>query len=189
MSQSSYGGEGMAAIQTYMDAWFDLADPKPTMVSPEDIARALACQCRYNGHCSRFYSVAEHSVIVSEIVPPELRIHGLLHDAHEAYTGDIVCPLKRLLPGLRQIERRVQAVIYEALGLRWPLSGERRVELKCADRRVLATEHEQLFAHWRVWDDDIGVKPLDRHLECLPPSEAEWRFMQALKACQTVSWT
>lgn len=75
-----------------------LLDPRPGDVHPEVIAHSLALQCRYGGHCPRFLSVAEHSLLVAEVVArehPELALAALLHDAAEAYVGDWPSPLKK----------------------------------------------------------------------------------------------
>ena len=85
--------------------YFDLADPKPEQIEITDIAGALSKICRFGGHCYRFYSVAEHCYhcsMVAEASPLAL----LLHDAAEAFTGDIVKPLKIMLPEFAAIERR-----------------------------------------------------------------------------------
>jgi hypothetical protein len=63
----------------------------------EVIAHSLACQCRYLGHTKKFYSIAQHSCHVHDILPPEFRFVGLMHDAPEAYLGDVVTPIKRNL--------------------------------------------------------------------------------------------
>ena len=91
----------------------------PTHVELEDIAHALAHQCRWGGHTRRFYSIAEHCLLVAALVPPAHRAYALLHDASEAYLGDLVAPLKRssALEGYREIEARVQNAIYRAVGL------------------------------------------------------------------------
>lgn len=91
----------------------------PEHVALEDIAHALAHQCRWGGHTWRFYSIAEHCLLVAALVPPAHRAYALLHDASEAYLGDVVAPLKRssALAGYREIEARVQAAIYRAVGL------------------------------------------------------------------------
>ncbi len=79
----------------------------------EDIAHALSMVCRFGGHCHRHYSVAEHSLLVSELVPEEYKLSALLHDASEAYLGDIIAPLKRMpgMEGYREIEREMERLI------------------------------------------------------------------------------
>src|ERR1039457_118422 len=83
-------------IGTFSGLRFWPLDPNPEKILIDDIAHALAHQCRFGGHASRFYSVAEHSVHVSRLCPPEDALWGLLHDASEAYLVDLPRPLKQL---------------------------------------------------------------------------------------------
>src|SRR4051812_20612492 len=85
-------------MQTYTGRAFWPLDAQPEDVDPLDIAAALSMLCRYGGHVSRFYSVAEHCLLMSEAVAPEHALWALLHDATEAYMGDMVRPLKRQMP-------------------------------------------------------------------------------------------
>src|SRR5258706_13895138 len=81
-------------IETYSGKQFHILDPQLDEIELYDIAHALSMQCRYTGHCESFYSVAEHCVIVSMLVPKEMAIAGLFHDASEAYLTDEVSPVK-----------------------------------------------------------------------------------------------
>ena len=131
---------------TYAGIQFDLLNPKPEDIHIADIAHALSQQCRYNGHCDSFYSVAQHSVLVSQVVPPGLAVRALLHDAAEAYVGDIVRAVKRL-PWLRAsweaFESTIQDVICESFGI----EAEMAPEIKEADDRMALTEMRDLFRH------------------------------------------
>ena len=91
-------------VSTYLGNRFYPLEPRIDDVDIEDIAHGLAYQCRFNGQTNAFYSVAQHSLIVAALVPEELRFAALLHDAAEAYLGDMVKPLKVLLPGFSEIE-------------------------------------------------------------------------------------
>jgi hypothetical protein len=101
-------------IMTYTGKHFTPFDPKIEAIDILDIAHALSNICRFGGHCSEFYSVAEHSILVSVLCPPELKLAGLLHDAAEAYLGDIPTPLKSL--AFRGAEIKLMEVIYRKYG-------------------------------------------------------------------------
>lgn len=105
-------------IQTYTGKKFFPLDPDPDLICIEDIAHALANLCRYGGHSKMFYSVAQHSLIVSRM-STNYPLHGLLHDASEAYLGDMVRPLKHLpeMAPYREAEDRLQSMIFERFGL------------------------------------------------------------------------
>jgi hypothetical protein len=118
--------------------------PKHADFCVEDIAHALSNICRFGGHCREFYSVAEHSVLVSQICDKEDALWGLLHDASEAYLGDIVRPLKYQpeMQAYRELEIETQHVICEVFGLHpnQPPSVTR------ADNVALATEGRDLMS-------------------------------------------
>ena len=94
-------------IQTYTGRKFHPLDPAMTDFDLRDIAHSLSLLCRFNGHCLRFYSVAEHSVRVSRILPDDLKLWGLLHDAGEAYLTDLPRPVKGQMPGFRDMEDKI----------------------------------------------------------------------------------
>jgi len=108
-----------------------------------DIAHSLSNLCRFAGHTREYYSVAQHSVRVALVLPPELRLAGLLHDATEAYVVDLPRPVKRLLPGYKRIE----ANVWEAISFRFGITGFAHPLIKEADDRALRTEWEELMRH------------------------------------------
>lgn len=86
----------------------------------KDIVHALANQCRYTGHSRRFYSVAEHSILVSHIMRLMDRgdpFEGLMHDGAEAYLSDIAAPWKALLPDYKKLEQRIEVPLRRHFGL------------------------------------------------------------------------
>ena len=91
-------------IETYSGKQFYLDGTDTDSIVIEDIAHALANLCRYNGHTNRFYSVAEHSVLVSYAVPKEYALWGLMHDASEAYLSDIPRPFKAMIANYKTME-------------------------------------------------------------------------------------
>ena len=135
-------------IQTYPSGQvFHLFDPKPIDFVLRDIAHALSMQCRYNGFVSEFYSVAQHSIHVAQCVQERFGITdlkvlrtALLHDAAEAYMGDMVRPLKMKDTFFREVEHSMEAVITEAFDLCWP----HPPEIKRADWALLAAERRVL---------------------------------------------
>lgn len=146
-------------IPTYLGVKFDLIKPLPVDVRPHDITFALSNLRRFTGHVT--YSVAQHSMMVADLVPPEMELFALLHDAAEAYTGDISRPLKKLLGGsFRVIERRVQDAVDRRFGLEW--SPAIAAAVKQADDVALATERRDLF---------FSPPPFERKLP--PPHDTE----------------
>lgn len=133
-----------AWIITYSGLKFYHLDPKPEMVSVEDIAHALSQLCRWTGHTRFHYSVAQHSVYASLICPPEIAFDLLMHDTSEAYLGDMNRPLKHFTaagPAYCEIEEKVEKVIFEKFGLPYPM----RPEVKKFDVQMLYAEKAQLM--------------------------------------------
>lgn len=129
-------------IQTHSGRPYYPQDPQVSDIDIMDIAHALSKTCRFVGQCSRFYSVAEHSVHVSRLVPQEHQLAGLLHDATEAYLGDISRPLKLMLPQYREIESNNWFVIAAAFGL----DPELPDCVKEADATMVFVERRALFS-------------------------------------------
>ena len=134
--------------QTYTGKRFYHLDPKPEDISIADIAHSLAYQCRYTGHTTRFYSVAEHSLYVSRYCTPENALWGLLHDASKAYICDIPAPLKPYLTNYKEIEDKIMACICERFGL----EPEMPTEVKQLDKDILRNEyHAVMVMHESNW--------------------------------------
>lgn len=140
----------------------------------EDIAHGLAYQCRFNGQTSEFYSIAQHSLMVADIVPPELRLAALLHDASEAYLGDVVKPLKALLANYKAIELNVETMIAHHFGIENMFDPR----IKQADMIALATEKRDLMPHSAEdWSYLRGFKPLPAAIAPMSPTEAKRVFL------------
>ena len=136
-----------------------------------DIAHSLSLTCRFNGHCRVFYSVAEHSVFVSSRCPPEFAFEALMHDASEAYLGDVPTPLKRQWPEYLVAEKRAQGIIAQRFGLPAKISQA----VHAVDKEAFEIEKARLLAPADQFRDIAplrGLSPeaaqrefLDRYLE------------------------
>jgi uncharacterized protein len=111
---------------TYTGIKFYPLTPTPEMIRIEDIAHHLSLICRFLGATRTMDSVAQHSVVVSrclqnrENADVDTLLWGLLHDAGEAYSGDMVPPIKAMSPFIQRIENRVLRIIIEKYNLKWP---------------------------------------------------------------------
>ena len=184
---------------TYTGKQFWPFDPHPEEVYIEDIAHALSNKCRFNGQSIPFYSVAQHSGLVSRIVIPEQKLPALLHDAAEAYSGDMIDPVKRHLeerlqkiinkfknyPGFQKcikeleeiilIEKKIQKVIFEHFGI----ENYNREIIHKADKRLCVTEKRNIMAKSPLeWKVERDYKPLDKKIIPLYPIEAEELFLK-----------
>jgi len=161
-------------IQTSTGMIISLEEPEENEYLMADITLSLSRLCRFNGHCRKFYSVAQHSVNVSLLLPPPLALEGLLHDAAEAYLGDITSPLKSMMPDFKDIERRFEIAIRKQFGL--PV--DMHPEVKAADLRMLATEQRDLMpALAQPWDITKGVVPLRERIAPMNHEDAYELFM------------
>ena len=167
-------------LQTVSGKWVNPLDPDPEQFDIEDIARALGNLCRFGGHCRTFYSVAQHSVIVSQLVEErggdaEDVFAALMHDAAEAYLGDMPHPLKHrsaLGAAFKEAERELEAAIEAHFAIKADVP-----EVKCADRALLATERRAFSAErWR-WPELEGVEALDLELQAMAPQDATKAFL------------
>jgi 5'-deoxynucleotidase YfbR-like HD superfamily hydrolase len=161
-------------VSTFLGNRFYPLEPRIDHVAIEDIAHGLAFQCRFNGQTQEFYSVAQHSLIVASLVPTELRLAALLHDAAEAYLGDMVKPLKVLLPAFAAIEDQVGAIIAAAFDIDF----SDYAPIKRADLIALATEKRDLMPHsaerWAYLD---GIGALPQPIVTMSPGQAKQEFL------------
>lgn len=186
-------------ILTYTGRKFWPLEPKAEDVCIEDIAHALSNICRYGGHSKSFYSVAQHSWLVSYLVHESNALWGLMHDAAEAYIGDMVAPIKQHVSfcvdvmslddgySMEYLEEQIQKVIAKALGLPWPAPN-----YKAADHAALMIERNQLLPDHPDWPKDLSfsvemlsprarllaVNSRSQKLNIWDPHEAKMRFIQ-----------
>jgi 5'-deoxynucleotidase YfbR-like HD superfamily hydrolase len=173
--------------------------PKPDLIEITDIAHALAKTTRFNGHTigDEVYSVAQHSLLVSEIAElaaardvtfppqgrPRIALAALLHDAAEAYLGDLIRPVKSNMPSFTRLERVWEDAIAKRFGLNRRMFQYR---IKNADLVALATERRDLLPHadptqskgalrWR--EDELGVLPLTKPIRVMPVATARALFL------------
>lgn len=165
---------------------FDTANPGACRsLSIDVIASSLAKQCRFNGHCNGFYSVAQHSVIVARNVPYLNRRHALLHDAHEVIIGDIIRPIKSAMwtVGLQRMVDSIDSAIYQALGIE-PPDDDARCKIKLADDRALATEKRDLLLPGYWWS--VNASPFDKRIRPKTWGAARATWIKMWEECEVV---
>lgn len=188
LTDEEYLAESLRRLEAYVDTnWLFthtgvkvfLANPSPAVINVQDIAHSLANLCRYNGQCKKFYNVAEHSVLVATEVlrrtgDRALALSALLHDAPEAYLGDVTGPLKAMLVIYGILEMRFEEAITDKFGLMHPLH---HPEIKRSDYEVFFTEKDHLFDFpYEAWARE-GPKA-DVKIECWDPERAKGRFLE-----------
>ena len=166
-----------AWIETVSGGRFDFDDIPANTINILDVAHALGNLCRFTGHVRRFYSVAEHSINVSYVIQPRLALFGLLHDAQEAYCGDVNKPLRTLLERYNDIEHEVQALAYDQFCHRQPNADE-CTEINRADWTMLCAEARQLLpSRGSTWENvPITHMPEEAMVKCWGPEEAAHEF-------------
>lgn len=173
--------------EDYLDSWiltfsgnkFWPLDPRAEEVTLKDIAHALAMKCRFTGQCIRFYSVAEHSILASRLVPPEFAAEALMHDAAEAYLPDVAGPIKPLLKGFKKIEEQVEYAIWKRFNLH---IAPNHPTIKAIDRRLVVTERDRNMAKGPTWDTHTGIEPYHSlEFPFWSPYAAELQFLQRAK--------
>lgn len=165
----------------------DLINPTAAMIDPTDIAHSLSMQCRFNGHTRSFYSVAQHCYLVADLVPHEEQLAGLLHDATEAYVGDMVRPLKegmrefydahQLVSLFDEVEQRIWLAICD----RFDVDPALPASVKHADLVALATEKRDLMPeHPEPWPCLEGIEPIAQFIDPWQPNAAAIHYHHRL---------
>jgi hypothetical protein len=157
MKSSSFAPSA-AWVITYTGRYIDLLNPEPSQIEIDDIAAALAKTNRFNGHARRSYTVAEHCLLGVDQCTPACKLEFLLHDATEAYIGDVVGPLKAtpMFAAYRELEARW----WDAIALRFGVRAKLPKEIGTVDQRMLVTEMRDLTGRWPVSTDAYKPFPL-----------------------------
>jgi len=174
-------------IQTLSGRRVNPFDASPGDIDPADIATALSNLCRFGGHSSAFYSVAQHSAIVADLLErdgaaPDELMAALLHDAAEAYLGDLPHPIKHrseLGAHFKAAEKELEQVIQRRFEL--PDAAGR---IKAIDRALLATERRRFSRVAWNWPELEGVEALDIEIEPWAPERAAREFLERYERIQ-----
>ena len=167
-------------LETCTGKRFYYAKPTEDSICIEAIAHALSLQCRFNGHVKHLYSVAQHCCHVSNALPREFRLQGLLHDAAEAYIGDIVSPFKDQFPEIQKMEDEILKKIFSVFDCSFPLSKE----VLDSDRRMLYTEFRDLgFAEFGLMRDS-APEPYEIVISPWSSTVAESQFLKLFREIQ-----
>ena len=164
-------------LETFTGERFYFFSPTADMVHMDDIVEGLCKIARFNGQTSKFYSVAEHSVLIAHYIlkrtgDPRLAYTGLMHDAAEAYIGDMARPVKQTLPGFKEIEIGIDRVVSDRFGTTYPFPDI----VKECDSRILVDERKQAMSDsGNDWGVD-ALEPLGVTIEFWSPGQARTAF-------------
>lgn len=159
-----------AWLQTYTGGRVSVMNPQPDQINIYDIGVALSKQCRFNGHCSKFYSVAEHCVrgswLAEDWYGKEVAKEFFLHDATEAYMGDMIRPVKRMIPQFEQMEQ----VFWKAISSKFGVPYIHSEEVHYLDNVMVTWEKRDLLPHAEEWPNlpdisNLGLARLDPHTD------------------------
>jgi len=156
-------------LQTFSGRRVSVMNPRPEQISLGDIANSISKQCRFNGHCDDFYSVAQHCVLGANFAlkhfTPQVAKEFLLHDATEAFVGDLIRPVKRMIPQFSEVE----AGFWKAISAKFGLPEVHSAEVHDLDNIMVTWEKRDLLPNSEDWPNlpDITVydlpvmKPVD----------------------------
>lgn len=162
--------------------YVDLINPDPASIEIKSIAAALSKICRFGGHSPKFYSVAEHCIHATEMalvdgLPHDAVKAVFLHDAAEAYVGDMVKPLKITMPGYGVAEQRIESAVELAFGVDFDAWHDL---IKVYDRAMLKAEKTVMWPEdvekWAGFGE-VGLRPVS--FGFWSPADAQERFLRA----------
>lgn len=170
----------MSYMNTIGGREFRFDRPRAESICILDIAHATALINRFNGHTSQPYSVAQHMVMVHRLLPREFQLHGLLHDAHEAYTGDNTRPFKNFIHGISELEEQIDRVLLPKFGV--IVTPESLKAVKAADNLMLSIEALSLIPAGRELIEEWGLPdPGGERVQSWPWEVARNRYLQAFE--------
>ena len=169
-------------LTTYTGKKFRLMNPEPEMIDLRDISRGLSRICRFAGQTERPYTVAEHSLQVGRLVPRNLRLLAILHDAPETYICDLPTPWKRLLISLGAPVEEIEQQILKAILQRFEVDyfDEDWDEVMKADQMMFAAEARQMIPTWKEWGMELPEPPQRIDFRYLGEEEARRQFEQTV---------
>ncbi len=169
--------------------YVNLVAPDPASIEVQSIAAALSKVCRFGGHCPQFYSVAEHSIHATAMAASEgfggdALVAVFLHDAAEAYIGDMVKPLKVTMPQYGEAEQRMEAAIEAAFGIEF---GRFTDTIKRFDRAMLKAEKVTMWPEdTEKWAGFGEIEDREVKFQFWAPNEAEMQFLAMARTLQLV---
>jgi len=168
-------------MTTFTGKWINPFYMTPDDLEIRDIAHHLSNICRYNGATNKFYSVAEHSLLIARQLshynqPANYVMTGLMHDACEAYLGDIITPIKGFIPDFKHLENQLQAMIYDWCGCGMDYNA--LMAVSDLDERIQVNEALLLFNKIpKQWNFKTAGVPLFTPIKCLSPDKVERDFI------------
>lgn len=163
-------------IRLHSGKRFHILHPTTREIDIKDIVWALSHICRFTGHTHSFYSVAQHCCHVADILPDNLKLQGLMHDAQEAYCQDLAQPIKQYLPQYKELEFRIEQLVSRKYRLLFPMPAA----VKTADMTLLVTEMRDLMrnADYKMHP----FAPLTQRLKPWSSEKARREFMRRFNA-------
>ena len=174
-----------STIKVSSGHYVDIQSPEPDMIDIQSIASALSKICRFGGHCPLFYSVAEHCIHAAGFAytdghPLEVVAAVLLHDATEAYLGDMVKPLKQLLPEYSKLEGKMELAVSDHFRIDFR---KHRDVIKHYDRLMLKAEK---IAQWpednSQWEGWLEIEARPVQFKYYMPEQARIAFLEIARS-------